>query len=380
MAPTSVFYACVLVSLAAALLGFLALGDMVQLLVSFPRSFTYAVFKIRFVVMIVGLGAFAGALGLWIADRPGSALVFAGFTVLFAVLFFAGFLAPIYVMFPARQHSARYVPVTEVCGALPDDEKVLVVEVANDARAFPNVWMLRPHVAGDRIGGEPVIMTYCGLSHLGMAFRGQLGGRQLDLKVMTQLENNLVLFDAATQEPIEQIYGRAVRRGALESLPSTVMPLSSFRALHPAGKVFWNPPAGFFDRKVRGMMHDLLYAEGKHFDPKNPRPVFPTIEHADPRIPPKELIYGIALDGRAVAWTRAYLERHGNAVTESFGSRVITVKHFPEYRFVDIFEGDVPDVDPQGLCAGVRQRRVPHANEVLWLVWANFYRQTEARF
>ena len=38
--------------------------------------------------------------------------------------------------------------------------------------------------------------------HLGVACRNA----PLDLKVMTQLENNLVLFNAATQEPIEQIY------------------------------------------------------------------------------------------------------------------------------------------------------------------------------
>jgi hypothetical protein len=367
------FYLAAALSLLVALAGFLALGDVGQWVIVLPRAFVYRVFHARIPLMILGLGALGVALFLGISERmaPGWALGLHG--VLFAVLFFGGFVGPTYVLFPAKQHSARYVPVTEV--NLPDDAEVLVVEVDGDARAFPTAWMLRPHVAGDTVGGEPVVMTYCGLSHLGVACRNEIKGAPLDLKVMTQLENNLVLFDAATQEPIEQIYSSQVDR-----IPSTMMPLRSFRSLYPRGKVFFNPPDGFLDRRVRGMMDRQLHSKGGHYDPSNPRPVFPTIKHVDPRVPPKEQVYGVALDGKAVAFTLDHLRRHGDAVTDRVGDSSITVKHFPEFGFVDVFEGDVREVDARGfLPDGTRAKRVPHANRVLWLIWANFYRETSVQ-
>ncbi|HTQ81222.1 MAG TPA: DUF3179 domain-containing (seleno)protein, partial [Thermoanaerobaculia bacterium] len=201
----------------------------------------------------------------------------------------------------------------------------------------------------------------------------------LDLKVMMQLENNLVLFDTATGEPIEQIYCRGLDRGPLAALPTTIMPLSSFRALYPQGRIFWNPPAGLLDRQVRGILNRLLFAKGGHFDPTNPKPAFPTIAHTDPRVPPKEPVYGIALGEEAIAFTQGYLQSHGGAVTETLGGKTFTVKHFPTYGFVDVFEGAVPDVDPYGLAGGTQVPRLPHANQVLWIIWANFYRGTAVR-
>jgi hypothetical protein len=333
--------------------------------------------------MILGIAGFGVMLFLGVADRLAPGWTLALYGVVFAILFFGGFVAPTYVMFRSQQHSARYVPVAALKGELADDEEVLAVEVNGDARAFPHRWIQRPHVAGDVVGGETVAMTYCALSHLGVAYRAEAGGRKIDLKVMTQLENNLILFDAATQEPIEQIYGRTVGtvgRGAqLTILPSTVMPLRSFRSLYPQGKVFFNPPDGFLDRRVRGMMDGLLFGKGGQYDPSNPKPVFPTIDHVDPRVPPKEQVYGVALDGTAVAFTLGFLARHGNVATEQVGDSVITVKHFPEQGFVDVFAGDVKDVDARGFAGGARQQRVPPASQVLWMIWANFYRDTAVR-
>jgi hypothetical protein len=376
-----VFAVSVALSLLAALLGVLALGDLTQLVVSFPREFTYRVFRVRKPLMALGVAAFAVALYLGIAERLAPWWALALYALLFVFFFFAGFLAPTYVMFRTHQHTARYVPVAEVTGKLPDDAEVMVIEIDGDARAFPNAWIQRPHVAGDVVGGESVLMTYCALSHLGTAFRNDLEGRPLELKVMTQLENNLILFDTVSQEPIEQIHGCLVGRGTpLDRVPATTMPLAAFRALYPEGKVFYNPPAGFLDRRVRAMMDRLLFAKGAHFDPENPKPVFPTIRHVDPRVPPKEQVCGVVLDGRAVAFTTGYLERHGNAVTERVGSQPITVKRFPEHGFVDVFYGDGRDVDPRGYDPdGSKRYRVPHASRVLWMIWANSFRDTEVR-
>jgi hypothetical protein len=376
-----VFYVCGALSLLAALVGFLALGDLVQLAVSFRPAFTYRVFRVRFLLMAVAIGGLIAVLVLGVAYRlaPWWALGLYAFVVVF--LFFSGFLAPSYVMFQTQQHTARFVPAAELNGQLADDVEVMAVEIDGDARAFPNAWIQRPHVVGDTVGGEPVVMTYCALSHLGVAYKNDLDGQPMNLKVMTQLENNLVLFDTVTQEPIEHLSCRLVNRDTrIQQVPSTVMPLRAFRTLYPQGTVFFNPPNGFLDRQVRRMMDYLLFAKGKHFDPSTPDPVFPTITHRDPRVPPKEQVYGVTLGSRAVAFTLGYLERNGGVATERIGDETITVKHFPEHDFVEMFFGDVPEVDARGVDAsGARHRRVPHASRVLWMIWANVYRDTQVR-
>ncbi len=83
-------------------------------------------------------------------------------------------------------------------------------------------------------------MTYCGLSHLGIAFKNNVDGNKMDLKVMTQLRNNLVMFDAKTQEPIQQLNACYYNSGLeIDEIASTVMPLSSFKKLYPQGRVFY---------------------------------------------------------------------------------------------------------------------------------------------
>ena len=45
--------------------------------------------------------------------------------------------------------------------------------------------------------GEDIVLTYCGLSNLGIAYTPSLGGKPLDLHPMTQLENNLATWSSA---------------------------------------------------------------------------------------------------------------------------------------------------------------------------------------
>jgi hypothetical protein len=100
------FYACGGVSLLAGLLGFLALGDMVQLVVAFPRAFTYRVLRVRIPLMILGIAGFGMTLFLGMADRLAPGWTLALYGVVFAVLFFGGFVAPTYVMFRSQQDAA----------------------------------------------------------------------------------------------------------------------------------------------------------------------------------------------------------------------------------------------------------------------------------
>ena len=62
---------------------------------------------------------------------------------------------------------------------------------------FDSFEVLRPHVANGGDAGEDIVLTYCGLSNLGIAYTPSLGGKPLDLHPMTQLENNLATWSSA---------------------------------------------------------------------------------------------------------------------------------------------------------------------------------------
>ncbi len=159
------------------------------------------------------------------------------------------------------------------------------VLVNGDARAYPTKWITRPHIVRDAIGGEPVTMTYCVLSNLGRAFRAEVDGKDMDLEVTMQLENNLIYYDRTRKQLIQQITG-AVLAGKETGKPPTeyptrIMPWSAWSMLHPDTRVFYNPPQSLSDRLVGKMLAPILKS---HYDTETNRPAFPTIKHFDARL------------------------------------------------------------------------------------------------
>ena len=64
--------------------------------------------------------------------------------------------------FPAYQYGANYVTVAEADKLLSDDEIIYAVEINGEARGYPRKHLEIPHIAGAEIGGEEVVMTFCG--------------------------------------------------------------------------------------------------------------------------------------------------------------------------------------------------------------------------
>ena len=371
----SAFAACVLVALTIAVVGFLALADMIQFVVHLPNEFTYRVFALRWpMVGLFGI-SFLASLVLGFRYRILGAKWLAAWTLLALGLFVAGFVNPSYLMFRSQQHGAEFVSVVQAREELADHEEVVVVRANGVARAFPYRWINQPHVAGADFGGREVAMTWCGLSHLGHAYETRSeDGQELDLKVMTQLENNLVLFDARTETPIQQIQDRTIGSDSeLVRVPSVMMSLEAFARLHPDGSVFYAPATNLFDRLTRTMMFD---STEHNYDKEKEGFAFPTIPEIDRRVDPKEQVYAFVLSGKPVAVTLGHLQANGGSLVVGEGDATLTIKYFPEYDFVDVFKGRVPEVDAHGLVDGQPAERFPHSNRVLWAIWANWYPET----
>lgn len=364
-----------------ALGGFAVLGDLTQLVVQFPRSVTMTVWDYRMEIMGVGLMAFVIAVFFSIRHRSLSRAMLAVNIIVFSGLFFSGFINVPYFMFRTQQDTAQYISIAEARKYLAQDENVMVVEINGDARAFPHSWIARPHVAGDVIGGEDVTLAYCSLSHLGTAYSPYVGGQKLDLKVMLQLENNLVLFDEKTNIPIQQIYG-ALERSAtkLKKYPTQVMSLGVFGQIYPDGRVFFNPATNIWDRMVRAMVSDVTqrqYTQDK--------PAFPTMKHKDSRLPPKEQVYGVVIGDDAIAYTKDFMKRNP-LINTSIGGKDVVLAYYAEFdtvagfsRIVDGQALTVTEIDVLGNTSGGKLKRISVDSEVLWMIWSNFYPATKLR-
>ncbi|MFQ5660632.1 MAG: DUF3179 domain-containing (seleno)protein [Gammaproteobacteria bacterium] len=367
-----------------AAIGFCFLADLTQWLVQAPRFVYMKIFHFREPLMILSLTAFLLAL---IANYWVGVLGWQGVTLNLVVFipFFIGAFQLVNVMFPRQQSGAVFEPTTKVDPYIRRDDEVMVVELNGDARAFPNKWMRQPHIVGDTIGGEEIVMTYCSLSHLGLAYSPYINGKKAELKTFTQLQNNLVMFDSNTDEPIQQIYGKTEHGGqGMQEYPVQVMTYGAFKMLYPDGKVFYNPARKVKDTLVRMMLRTVI-----NWQHELDVPVFPTIDLDDPGLKQlhlKEKVWCVRIADEKVAYTLDYFEKNNWIINTQVGGQDIVLVYYPGYRTVSGFERSIngrtltitelDNIDVNGNTPHGKLKRIPVASEVFWMIWYTFYPET----
>ena len=382
------FYTGLVVAYITVLLAFLFLADLTQFILHGPREVHIGIFQIRKVLMVVGVIAFIVAMAANYRYRIVGWKGVTAHSFAFVSLFIGGFLLVTYIMFKPQQTDAEFISIDEANKYIKYEDEVMVVDVKGDARAYPHLWMRQPHIVGETIGGEEVLMTYCSLSHSGLAYSPVLDGEKLELKVFTQLQNNLIMFDTKTDEPIQQITGTTEHSGKnLKEYPVQVMTYEAFRELYPQGKVFYNPPRGISDNVTRGMLMTVINWQHEMFGP-----VFPTIDVEAPginQLHPKEQVWGVKLNNESVAYTYDYFKANDWVIQDTLGGKDIVLIYYPQYRTVAGFErelnGDLisidsaDQIDVYGKTEWGELRRIPVISEVFWMIWHTFYPDTSLK-
>ncbi|MBT7952531.1 MAG: DUF3179 domain-containing protein [Gammaproteobacteria bacterium] len=403
-----VFWLAMLIAQVGAFIIFKDLADISQWLVQSTREFTMTIWYNRHVIGIVAFVALLISLLVWWKEKAICSKVLLSFLVLFFVFnYYSGMINPKW-MFRSQQHAANFVAVDEAENymqrslhlahfgpdsyASVDDINVLVLETDNGAYAYSDYYLLQPHVVqGDTIDGEEVIMTYCGLTNLGIAYSPVIENKKLDLTVMTQLKNNLVMFDKNSGEAIQQIWGSMERdetKKQMREWPTIRMPFSSFKKLYPEGRVFINEIAGFtenpvlaiWDRVVRHVM--MLWGVGLNWV-DNDKPAFPTIDFKDKRLPMKELIYSISINGDHVAYSKDFVKEQGNTINVGIGGEEVVVDYDEEFDSITAFYNStnlaITDVDVFGLTSdGVQLKRVNTLkSRLFWFIFVEFFPDTD---
>lgn len=397
--PKILFWVCMSIALTVAFLIFKDLADISQWVIQGSRETTMAVWYNRVPLALTSMLFAAVASIIWFRTRAG--IGGKGFTVLLLVFFAfwtSGIINP-HVMMRPRQEGAVWVGAEEASKYVRADESVIVYEIDGLARAHADKQVLRPHVAGGApVNGKDVVMTYCGLTNLGMAYVPEIEGQKLDLAPMTQLENNLVMFDANSGEPIQQIWGQteadvvAGNDRRMEEYPTFRMPFEKFEKAYPDGEVFindylvkdlrprfWQNPLLFtYDRAM-----EFIFNTAIDFQREIEAPVFPTIEHPDKRLPSKELIWGFDVNHDFVAYTEEFVRENGSLLNVVVGGEDIVVAWDEEYQSLGVYFNytgeNVQEIDFFGVTEnGKRLPRVANLKAgAYWIVWANFFPQTD---
>jgi len=232
---------------------------------------------------------------------------------------------------------------------LKDADQVLGLSVEGVHRAYPTSILVRHEIVNDTLGTQPVAITFCPLCGSGMAYSRVVEGKVTTFGVSGLLyDSDLVMYDRATGTLWPQILGRGIlgrmKGRVLTSLPVAHVDWRTWREQHPDTQVL-STETGF----------PFTYGGdpyGNYAD--QPGTLFP-ITREDDRLHAKTVVFGLSLNGRAVALTEAFLKAHPATEVELAGRKVSILRQSG---------GTVVARDPA-------QGRDLEVHRLFWFAWAS---------
>ncbi|PKM16756.1 MAG: hypothetical protein CVV12_01410 [Gammaproteobacteria bacterium HGW-Gammaproteobacteria-2] len=177
----------------------------------------------------------------------------------------------------------RFAPASAV-EWLADDAPVIVVQLADAARAYPLEILVWHEIVNDTLSGVPIVVTFCPLCNAALVFDRRVAGETLDFGTTGWLRlSDLVMYDRLSESWWQQFTGEAVAgkmTGAqLTQVPAQIIGFGDFRAAWPAGEVL-----------TRRTGHSRRYGENPYvgYDSMRQNPLLP--EKNDRRLRPMERV------------------------------------------------------------------------------------------
>lgn len=311
-----------------------------------------------------------------------SSIIFTLVVVGFAVL--ARVYLPI-ISFSTYQNKADYYSIEEASKVLDEmgieaeDREMIVIEHNGHVKAFSNKAAFLPHLVSGDYGDDHIIMAYCVLSSLPIAFNEKLNGEAMDISVLLAPMNNLLMYDHTSGELIRQLELKTVTsQTPLDLIPVQKMPWSSYKKLYPKGEVFLPLNPNIFQKLMSMAIGDtidpIIEGEELFYKPQH---------YVNPKLPDTERVWGILVGDSPIAITKDYLQKN-KLISMQLGGRNLVLAYFEEYDTVGAFYNDdnlevtLDNLDPYGNVGDIKLPRVEGLyNTVFWAPWAFFYPHTE---
>lgn len=210
---------------------------------------------------------------------------------------------------------------------LEDSETVFGLAIGGETRAYPQRILDWHEMANDRVGGQPVVLSYCTLcgSAIAYATARAEGGRLLFGSSGLLYRSNKLMYDEGTLSlwsnlTGEPVAGALAERGiSLPMLPLTVTTWRDWKARHPNTTVV-----------SRETGHRRNYAPGaaygKYFD--SPETMFPVWKR-DGSLEAKAWVFALRAGGAARAYPLDLLMRE-RVVNDRVGGVAVALVADPE--------------------------------------------------
>lgn len=209
-----------------------------------------------------------------------------------------------------------------------DDTEVFGVRLNGEARAYPARKGARPHLITDTLGGEPILVSYCGLTNSAIIYRAKDGQEAPELSVVSAPNNNILYWEARTGSLVQQLlpeitYGPGAGR-PLHTLPVVYTTWETWYRMVPETTLADQPYSSLRDRLITRMMRrEHMRMRAKE------RPFLAVAGGTDRTVHRKARVFALLEGGEAKAYTRNFLEDL-IVVNDDVGGQPVEVFYDPE--------------------------------------------------
>jgi hypothetical protein len=214
----------------------------------------------------------------------------------------------------------QFVSISEADAWLKPVEPVILVQVGEDAKAYPIQILIWHEIANDTVGSEPLVVTFCPLCNTAIAFKRTVNGKVLDFGTTGHLRySNLIMYDRQTETWWQQATGEAITGELtgtqLEFYPATIISWKDFKTSYPQGKVL---------SRETGYPRDYGHNPYVGYDDVNNPPFLYEGPPTPNQLPPVARVLTIDLNGEAVAYPYETLETV-SAVNDTVGGQAVVI-------------------------------------------------------
>ena len=314
------------------------------------------------------------------------------------MLFWGGYVP--FVMSPPNRH--KLLTITDADKIIRPDDTVLGLVHGNEARAYLRDEIARPHYFQDNVGKDSLTVSYCILCNSSFAFKSELEGKALNLKCVTAYNNNIIYYDSATENFIQQLEAKVIdgpdKGKPLDILPVTLATWSDWKSLHPDTKFYSSPPTTLRDKMV-GLMLQMMIPISRLS--KRTKPWHRIQSALDKRLPAMSLVLGVEINGESCGYPVIELSKDAVRI-DTIGGQPIVVFYDKRLDIGGVFSSqidsrtltfiaatkpgtpvvaqdketgtfwDVSGKAYEGHFLGQSLQPIPHFNKLFWFSWALF--------
>ena len=217
----------------------------------------------------------------------------------------------------------QFTTVADAAEFLEDDEIGTGIVVNGDARFYPFMILVWHELVNDTIGGEPIVVSYCPLCRTAVSYERVVNGEETTFGVSGLLwQSNLLMYNRTGNPETETLWSQVLGEGVvgpetgtkLTIVPSDIVRFSDWKKQYPNTKVLTTDTGS-----ARSYGVDPY---GDYYTDNNAVSFGATL--TDTRLPSKDMVLGIEIDGQFKAYPTQDLPV--GTITDTFAGKSITIE------------------------------------------------------